>query len=213
MSVMFLMKMMKCEGFTQQKAPKVSCNCNIKNRPNIENFMAKKNDGEECGSGIDRECKGGKWHEGICKRSFCEEIDLGKDLNDWPKLKSEEQHFIKNVLAFFAGSDGIVVDNLAQRFMNDIKVPEAVCFYGFQVAIENIHSEMYSLLIDTGLIVIKNFHDDPKSWKMDYKDLGLGNDDFGIHSALHYSEPKIYFLGYTKDKALKKNAFLARNSH
>ena len=64
--------------------------------------------------------------------------------------------------------------------------------------------------IDTGLIVIKNFHDDPKSWKMDYKDLGLGNDDFGIHSALHYSEPKIYFLGYTKDKALSKNAFLAK---
>ena len=78
-----------------------------------------------------------------------EEVDLSKDLNDWEKLSVNEKHFIENILAFFAGSDGIVVDNLAQRFMNDIKVPEAVCFYGFQVAIENIHSEMYSLLIDT----------------------------------------------------------------
>lgn len=78
-----------------------------------------------------------------------EEVDLSKDMNDWNKLKSEEQHFIKNVLAFFAGSDGIVLENLAIRFMNDIKIPEAACFYGFQIAIENIHSEMYSLLIDT----------------------------------------------------------------
>jgi ribonucleotide reductase beta subunit family protein with ferritin-like domain len=78
-----------------------------------------------------------------------EEVDLSKDLNDWPKLSRDEQHFIENVLAFFAGSDGIVLENLAQRFMNDIKVPEATCFYGFQIAIENIHSEMYSLLIDT----------------------------------------------------------------
>jgi len=78
-----------------------------------------------------------------------EEVDLSKDMNDWNKLKSEEQHFIKNVLAFFAGSDGIVLENLAIRFMNDIKIPEAACFYGFQIAMENIHSEMYSLLIDT----------------------------------------------------------------
>tara|TARA_A100001015_G_C14844078_1_gene653701 strand:- start:69 stop:641 length:573 start_codon:yes stop_codon:yes gene_type:complete len=85
LAVMFLMKMMKCEGFTQQKAPKVSCNCNIKNRPNIENFMAKKNDGEKCGSGNDRVCKGGKCHEGICKRSFCEEIDLGNNKYDRPR--------------------------------------------------------------------------------------------------------------------------------
>ncbi len=78
-----------------------------------------------------------------------EEIDLSKDINDWNKLKSEEQHFIKNILAFFAGSDGIVLENLGVRFMNDIKIPEAACFYGFQIAMENIHSEMYSLLIDT----------------------------------------------------------------
>ena len=78
-----------------------------------------------------------------------EEIDLSKDMNDWNKLKPEEQHFIKNILAFFAGSDGIVLENLGVRFMNDIKIPEASCFYGFQIAMENIHSEMYSLLIDT----------------------------------------------------------------
>ena len=78
-----------------------------------------------------------------------EEVDLSKDINDWEKLSSDERHFIENVLAFFAGSDGIVLENLAQRFMNDIKIPEASCFYGFQIAIENIHSEMYSLLIDT----------------------------------------------------------------
>ena len=78
-----------------------------------------------------------------------EEVDLSKDYNDWEKLKDDEKHFIKNVLAFFAGSDGIVLENLAQRFMNEIEPPEAKCFYGFQIAMENIHSEMYSLLIDT----------------------------------------------------------------
>ena len=70
-------------------------------------------------------------------------------MNDWNKLKSDEQHFIKNILAFFAGSDGIVLENLGVRFMNDIQIQEATCFYGFQIAMENIHSEMYSLLIDT----------------------------------------------------------------
>ena len=70
------------------------------------------------------------------------------DLVDWPKLKSDEQHFIKNVLAFFAGSDGIVLGNLGVRFMNEVQI-EAKCFYGFQIAMENIHSETYSLLIDT----------------------------------------------------------------
>ena len=78
-----------------------------------------------------------------------EEVDLSKDLNDWERLSDDERHFIENVLAFFAGSDGIVTENLAQRFMNDIQIQEAKCFYGFQIAIENIHSEMYSLLIDT----------------------------------------------------------------
>ena len=78
-----------------------------------------------------------------------EEVDLSNDYNDWEKLKDEEKHFIKNILAFFAGSDGIVNENLGVRFMNEIQIPEAKCFYGFQIAMENIHSEMYSLLIDT----------------------------------------------------------------
>ena len=78
-----------------------------------------------------------------------EEVDLSKDLNDWERLSDGERHFIENVLAFFAGSDGIVLENLVQRFMNEIPHPEVKCFYGFQIAMENIHSEMYSLLIDT----------------------------------------------------------------
>lgn len=78
-----------------------------------------------------------------------EEIDLGKDMDDWNKLTENEKYFIKQVLAFFAGSDGIVNENLSSRFMNDVAIPEAKCFYGFQIAIENIHSEVYSLLIDT----------------------------------------------------------------
>ena len=78
-----------------------------------------------------------------------EEIDLSKDMDDFTKLKDEEQHFIKNVLAFFAASDGIVNENLVERFCNEVKILEAKFFYGFQIAIENIHSETYSLLIDT----------------------------------------------------------------
>ena len=78
-----------------------------------------------------------------------EEIDLSKDMDDYLKLKDEEKHFIKNVLAFFAASDGIVNENLVERFCNEVQILEAKCFYGFQVAMENIHSETYSLLIDT----------------------------------------------------------------
>ena len=78
-----------------------------------------------------------------------EEIDLDPDLRDWAKLTDDEKHFISHVLAFFAASDGIVNENLVLNFMNDVKIPEARCFYGFQVAIENIHAETYSLLIDT----------------------------------------------------------------
>ena len=77
-----------------------------------------------------------------------EEIDLSKDKADWEKLNFNEKYFIKNVLAFFAASDGIVNENLALRFCNEIQIPEARCFYGFQIAMENIHSEVYSLLID-----------------------------------------------------------------
>jgi len=78
-----------------------------------------------------------------------EEVDLSKDLADWEKLNDNERHFISHVLAFFAASDGIVNENLVERFSQEVQVPEARCFYGFQIAIENIHSEMYSLLIDT----------------------------------------------------------------
>jgi len=78
-----------------------------------------------------------------------QEVDLSKDLNDWDKLTNDERHFISMVLAFFAASDGLVLENLASRFMNDVQASEARAFYGFQIAMENIHSEMYSLLIDT----------------------------------------------------------------
>lgn len=79
-----------------------------------------------------------------------EEIDLMQDLQDWNnKLNDDEKHFIKHVLAFFAASDGIVNENLAVNFLREVQFPEARCFYGFQVMIENIHSETYSLLIDT----------------------------------------------------------------
>lgn len=78
-----------------------------------------------------------------------EEVDLSKDLNDWNNLNDDEQKFIKMVLAFFAASDGLVLENLAVRFMGDVQLSEARAFYGFQIAMENIHSEMYSILIDT----------------------------------------------------------------
>lgn len=79
-----------------------------------------------------------------------EEIDLARDVVDWEsRLTADEQNFIKHVLAFFAASDGIVNENLAVNFMREVQYPEARCFYGFQIMIENIHSETYSLLIDT----------------------------------------------------------------
>jgi len=77
-----------------------------------------------------------------------EEIDLAQDNRDWDTLAEGEQHFIKSVLAFFAASDGIVLENLSSRFSTEIQVPEARAFYGFQMAMENIHSETYSLLIE-----------------------------------------------------------------
>lgn len=78
-----------------------------------------------------------------------EEIDLANDLKDWELLSNNERHFVSHILAFFAASDGIVNENLAQNFATEIQNPEARCFYGFQIAVENIHSETYSLLIDT----------------------------------------------------------------
>jgi ribonucleoside-diphosphate reductase subunit M2 len=78
-----------------------------------------------------------------------EEIDLSKDLSSWKSLTNDEQYFIKMIIAFFAASDGIVSENLALRFMGDVQLSEARAFYGFQIAMENIHSETYSLLIET----------------------------------------------------------------
>tara|TARA_B110000003_G_C16638406_1_gene529250 strand:+ start:892 stop:1869 length:978 start_codon:yes stop_codon:yes gene_type:complete len=78
-----------------------------------------------------------------------EEIDLSKDLSHWETLNTQEQFFIKMILAFFAASDGIVLENLGLRFLGDVQLAEARAFYGFQIAMENIHSETYSLLIDT----------------------------------------------------------------
>ena len=78
-----------------------------------------------------------------------EEIDLSGDLKDWENLNPGERHFISHILAFFAASDGIVNENLAVNFMTEVQVPEARCFYGFQIMMENIHSETYALLIDT----------------------------------------------------------------
>ena len=78
-----------------------------------------------------------------------EEVDLSKDLKDWQTLNADEKHFISSILAFFAASDGIVLENLAARFMGEVQSSEARAFYGFQIAMENIHSETYSLLIDT----------------------------------------------------------------
>ncbi|XP_067111714.1 ribonucleoside-diphosphate reductase subunit M2 B [Osmerus mordax] len=84
-----------------------------------------------------------------------EEVDLSKDLVHWDNLKSTEKHFISHVLAFFAASDGIVNENLVQRFCQEVQVPEARSFYGFQILIENVHSEMYSLLINTYIMDLK----------------------------------------------------------
>jgi ribonucleotide reductase beta subunit family protein with ferritin-like domain len=88
-----------------------------------------------------------------------EEIDLSKDLKNWESLDNNEKYFISMILAFFAASDGIVLENLAIRFMNDVQISEARAFYGFQIAMENIHSETYSLLIET---YIKNHEEKHK---------------------------------------------------
>merc|ERR1712014_446770 len=77
-----------------------------------------------------------------------EEIDLSQDTKDWDTLSQDERHFVKHVLAFFAASDGIVLENLAGQFSTEVQLPEARAFYGFQIAMENIHSETYSLLIE-----------------------------------------------------------------
>jgi ribonucleoside-diphosphate reductase beta chain len=86
-----------------------------------------------------------------CEASFwtAEEIDLSDDQKHWDAMNDGERHFVSHVLAFFAASDGIVNENLAVNFMSEVQLPEARCFYGFQIMMENIHSETYALLIDT----------------------------------------------------------------
>jgi ribonucleoside-diphosphate reductase beta chain len=86
-----------------------------------------------------------------CEASFwtAEEIDLSDDLKHWESMSAGEKHFVSHILAFFAASDGIVNENLAVNFMSEVQLPEARCFYGFQIMMENIHSETYALLIDT----------------------------------------------------------------
>lgn len=88
-----------------------------------------------------------------------DEVKLTRDLDDWKQLTTDERKFITHILAFFAASDGIVNENLAERFLQDVTINEAKCFYGFQIAIENIHSEMYSILLDT-------FIEDPHEKKL-----------------------------------------------
>ncbi|XP_068658825.1 ribonucleoside-diphosphate reductase small chain A isoform X2 [Aristolochia californica] len=87
-----------------------------------------------------------------------EEVDLSHDVHQWEALSSSEKHFISHVLAFFAASDGIVLENLAARFLKDVQIPEARAFYAFQIAMENIHSEMYSLLLETYIKDSKEKH-------------------------------------------------------
>ena len=83
---------------------------------------------------------------------IAEEIDLSKDIEDWNKLNKNERHFIKNILAFFAGSDGIVLENLVLNFFSEIQIPEVRSFYSFQIMMESTHSETYSLLIDKYIV-------------------------------------------------------------
>ena len=90
---------------------------------------------------------------------FAEEIDLSKDMKDWEKLTADERHFIKHIIGFFAGSDGIVMENLATRFTREVQWPEAKFFYAVQNQMEAIHSETYSLLIDTYITDPKEKHE------------------------------------------------------
>jgi ribonucleotide reductase beta subunit family protein with ferritin-like domain len=133
-----------------------------------------------------------------------EEIDLYQDLDDWKKLNEDEKHFIKHVLAFFSASDGIVNENLAVRFYNEIQIPEARCFYGFQIAMENIHAETYGLLIDTYIKdqsekdylfkAIENIPCIAKKAKWAFKWLD-SNEDFALRMLAFAAIEGIFFSG------------------
>ena len=123
-----------------------------------------------------------------------EEIDLSKDLHDWNnRLNDDERYFISHVLAFFAASDGIVNENLVERFSGEVQIPEARCFYGFQIMMENIHSETYSLLIDTYIKEQKQ-----RTYLFDAIDTSMGYvmnmdliTDLTLHSSLHPKESRL----------------------
>lgn len=133
-----------------------------------------------------------------------EEIDLYQDLEDWEKLNDDEKHYIKHVLAFFSASDGIVNENLCLRFYNDVQIPEARCFYGFQIAMENIHAETYGLLIDTYIkdakekdYLFKATENIPcikkkADWAMKWI---YGNDDFATRLLAFAAVEGIFFSG------------------
>jgi ribonucleoside-diphosphate reductase beta chain len=133
-----------------------------------------------------------------------EEIDLYQDLNDWNKLNNDERHFISHILAFFSASDGIVNENLAMRFYNEAQIPEARCFYGFQIAMENIHAETYGQLIDTYIKdnkeknhLFKAIETIPcikkkADWAMKWI---KGNDDFALRLLAFAAIEGIFFSG------------------
>jgi ribonucleoside-diphosphate reductase beta chain len=133
-----------------------------------------------------------------------EEIDLYQDLNDWSKLSNDEKHFISHILAFFSASDGIVNENLAMRFYNEVQIPEARCFYGFQIAMENIHAETYGQLIDTYIKdnkeknhLFKAIETIPcikkkADWAMKWI---KGNDDFALRLLAFAAIEGIFFSG------------------
>lgn len=133
-----------------------------------------------------------------------EEIDLTDDLNHWESLNKDEKHFISHILAFFSASDGIVNENLCLRFYNDVQIPEARCFYGFQIAMENIHAETYGLLIDTYIknekekdYLFKAVENIPcikkkADWAMKWIN---GQDDFAIRLLAFAAIEGIFFSG------------------
>ena len=132
-----------------------------------------------------------------------EEVTLSDDIKDWNKLNDDERHFIKYVLAFFAASDGIVNENLAINFTNEVQYPEARCFYGFQIMMENIHSEMYSQLIATYITdsgeqnklfnAIDNFPAIKK--KADWAIKWIGSDNFVERLVAFAAVEGIFFSG------------------
>lgn len=160
-----------------------------------------------------------------------EEVDLSEDINDWDnKLNDNERYFIKNILAFFAASDGIVNENLAENFLREVQYPEAKFFYGFQIMMENIHSAMYSTLIDTYIKNPKEKDDmfnaimtsETVKKKAEWALKWIGSDCFAERLVAFIAVEGIFFSGsfcsifWLKSKGLmpglgKSNAFISRD--